>query len=159
VNRVAFSPDGVHLAAGGAAREPELKLWDVATWAANKDLAGHKYPVLSLAFSPKGNLLATGSQEKLIRLWDVASGEGAEFGEEHGLTVTALAFSPDGKWLASGSYDRKVRVWNVAERTLKAKLDVRQQVKAVAFHPAGDWLAVAPAGGGAVQVWDWDGTP
>jgi WD40 repeat protein len=53
-------------------KENEIRLWDVATGRELGSLNGHARPVRSLAFSPTGTLLATGSDDKTVMLWDVA---------------------------------------------------------------------------------------
>ncbi|HEY8377366.1 MAG TPA: hypothetical protein VIK91_12810, partial [Nannocystis sp.] len=77
---------------------------------------GHQLAVLAAAFSPDGNMLATGSVDRTIRLWDLRAN--AEVGrlEGHGAEVDSLAFSHDGKFLASASYDLTVKVWDLAKK-------------------------------------------
>ncbi len=73
----------------------------------------HTRSVNSVAFSPDGRMLASGSSDRTIILWDAARGERLRTLKEHTGLVTSVAFSPDGRRLASGSYDRTVILWGV----------------------------------------------
>jgi WD40 repeat protein len=70
--------------------------------------------VWSVAFSPDGTRLATGSDDDHVRLWDVASGEEIARLEGHTERISVVAFSPDGARLVSGSDDGTIRLWDVA---------------------------------------------
>jgi hypothetical protein len=76
-------------------------------------LTAHTSWVLSVAFSPDGKYLASGSWDHTVRLWEVESGTCLRVMEGHRDDVNSVAFSPDGKYLASGSDDKTVRLWEV----------------------------------------------
>ena len=75
-------------------------------------LEGHTDNVRSVAFSPDGHTLASGSRDETIRLWDVNTGELLKTLTGHTDDVISVAFSPDGHTLASGSEDETIRLWN-----------------------------------------------
>ena len=69
VTAVAFSPDGKHLATGGA--DKLVHLWDVSTGKPVRTMQGHSMAITDLEFSPDGKRLASSSLDQTIRLWSL----------------------------------------------------------------------------------------
>jgi len=100
----------------GICQENEIWLWDLASGSADGEpMIGHNDTITALAFSPNGNVLASGSRDKTIIHWelDTREPEGLPLSRHLG-GVTSLAFSPDGKLQASGSSDQTIILWDVA---------------------------------------------
>ena len=148
-----FSPDGTHLAVHSSAG---IQIWDVATRTAVASFSG---PSSSLAFSPDGAILASGStraNEPNIKLWDVANQSLIATLEGHteGPTgVHSVAFAPDGATLASGSGDQTIKLWDVVTRTNTATLEGHtSHVFSVAF--SSDGTLASGSRDGTVKLWD-----
>src|SRR5207249_6323040 len=67
---------------------------------------GHSFPVTSVAFSPDGKRLVSGSGDKTVRIWDAATGQTLLILGQHAKPVYAVAFSPNGQRVASAGGER-----------------------------------------------------
>jgi WD40 repeat protein len=104
---------------------------------------GHSsFVSMSVAFSPDGKFLATGSQDNSIKLWNVETGWQLKSLDGHTEAVNSVAFSPDGKILASGSGDQTIKLWNVENgQEINSLHGHTHFVQSVAFSPDGKTLA------------------
>jgi WD40 repeat protein len=165
IEGLAFSPRQPLLAS--ASGDGTIRLWHV-----NRN--GHYPvgaplkaggPVLSVAFSPDGQSLASGSFNKLV-VWNVATGPGATRGsiraatpsspvrvEHPGGAVASVAFSPNGEWLAAASLSGTVFLWNThTGQSEVLRSTPIEQIRSVAFSPTSDVLAAGEAAG-KVVLW------
>ncbi|VTR95617.1 wd40 repeat-containing protein : G-protein beta WD-40 repeats containing protein, putative OS=Talaromyces stipitatus (strain ATCC 10500 / CBS 375.48 / QM 6759 / NRRL 1006) GN=TSTA_062310 PE=4 SV=1: WD40: WD40: WD40 [Gemmata massiliana] len=106
---LALSTDGSMLATAG---DWNAKIYDLKTKRERVVLKGHKGQVLSVAFSPDGSTVATGSFDSTVRLWDTATGkERANYQWDIGV-VHCVTYAPDGFRLAAGGDSGRVVVWD-----------------------------------------------
>ena len=117
-------------------------------------LIGHGSRVTSVAFSPDGQLVATGSTDFTARFWTVADGALMRTLAGHSSSVLSVAFSPDGAVLASGGEDATVRLWRVADGGMVRVLPAGSYgVTAVAFG-RDDRTLLGGSADHTVRIWD-----
>src|SRR5262247_1313105 len=114
----------------------------------------HNGFVTSVAFSPDGKRLATGSFDRTVKLWDADTGQELLTLKGHSDRVSSVAFSPDGKRLATGSGDQTVKLWDAANgQALLTLKGHSEAVWSVAFSPDGKRLATGSQDH-TVKLWD-----
>jgi len=151
VNSLAFSPDGHSLFSGDA--RMRIVEWDVQTQQPVEKQLQSDNEVLSVAVSPDGKLLATGT--KWITLWDLEMSQQVGVAMRgHKSNMTQMEFSPDGKFLVTANIDNTVRLWNVETRQqvgepLRAHKGL---VLSVAYSPDGNQIA-SGASDGTIVLW------
>lgn len=153
VNTVVFLKDGRVATSGEDAR--------IAVWRPGDDtpmlvLKGHTAPVVSLAVSPDGKLLASAGWDHTVRLWPLGRGEPRVL-EGHQQAVNGVAFAPDGRTLITAGYDATLRLWPLAGGPA-AVLTLPTPLNAVAVAPDGEIVTAGATGkvyflspGGAIK--------
>jgi hypothetical protein len=149
VRRVAFSPNGRHLAT--ASMDKTARIWDTSTGKQLLEIS-HDGSVLDVAFSPDGQTIATASGAGTVRLCGAATGIEVRVFNHEG-AARAVAFSRRGRLLASGSAHSTVRIWDVASGNEVLKARHQGPVRAVAFNSDGRLLATGSADS-TVRIWD-----
>ena len=85
----------------------------MAGGAAVRTLEGHTNGVYSVAVSPDGQHIVSGSWDNTVRVWRLADGAAVRTLEGHTSIVFSVAVSPDGQHIVSGLEDKTVRVWSL----------------------------------------------
>ncbi|MFT5090436.1 MAG: WD40 repeat protein [Candidatus Latescibacterota bacterium] len=100
----------------------DIVLWDLKNSDEPTMLIGHASQVTSLAFSPNGLQLASGSLDNKVKIWNINALADEPISIDHGAWVWAIAFSPSGTELASAGADRTVRLWPTQSARMAASL-------------------------------------
>jgi len=158
VTSVAFSPDGRRIVTGSL--DETAKVWDAENGRELLVLKGHKGEgisgeilipagrwrwiivgahtgaVMSVAFSPDGRRILTGSWDRTAKLWDTENGRELLTLKGHTNTVRAVAFAPDGRRILTGSFDKTAKLWDAETgRELLTLKGHTEFVNSVAFAP------------------------
>jgi WD40 repeat protein len=182
---VAYSPNGRYLAFDQWKKNEGEQFWNpteiqLLDTSANggivKTFPGHTDLTTSLAFDPRGKLLASGAttgamrgsldpktgqmvykrNDDPIRIWDVETGMLVKELAGHGGQVKSLVFIEDGQILVSGSYDKTIKVWDMAGGTVLSTLTGHgDYVASVAVSRNAKYLA-SGGGGAEIKIWERD---
>jgi WD40 repeat protein len=116
---------------------------------------GHTSKVWSLAWSPDGMSIVSGSEDNTAQVWNGRTGKQIRLFRGHTACVTTVAWSPDGQWIASGGCDNIVFVWNA--RTGDIVTTYAQHTawicNGLAWSPDGAWIA-SSSWDGTVHIWE-----
>jgi WD40 repeat protein/serine/threonine protein kinase len=121
---VAFSPNAKYVVSRRM-NEKTLVVWDALTGQPAHTLEGHSATVTSLAFSPDGQRILSGSEDSTLKLWDVETGEETLTLKGHTAGVESVAWSPDGRRIVSSGNDGTIRLWDASAGQAKPIAETR----------------------------------
>jgi WD40 repeat protein len=112
--------------------------------------------IVSLAFSPDGNLLASAGRDGAVRIWSIETGDETKRLNGHRAAVLSVCFSDDGRRLASGDGAGVVMVWDLQSGSRLAQSTVPKPHCAGALTFGLDGKAILIGGTGPeLQLWRW----
>ncbi|KAI4136424.1 MAG: hypothetical protein LQ341_005621 [Variospora aurantia] len=124
VYSVAFAPNGRSLVSGSL--DKTIKMWELADTRGMmgpgigsrerggkcvRTFEGHKDFVLSVALTPDGRWVLSGSKDRGVQFWDPRTGDTQLMLQGHKNSVISVAPSPHGELFATGSGDKAARIW------------------------------------------------
>ncbi len=115
----------------------------------------NSYSVISVVFSPDGQMIAFGSGDNTVKLWS-RDGKLINTLKGHGESVNSVVFSPNGQTIASGSGDKTVKLWSRDGKLINTLKGHGESVNSVVFSPDGQTIA-SGSGDNTVKLWSRDG--
>jgi WD40 repeat protein/serine/threonine protein kinase len=132
----------------------EWSYWQRQAHLALRTLLGHLDDVMSVAFSPDGQRIVTGSWDHTAKVWAADSGRELLTLKGHSAGSRSWAFSPDGQRIATGSKDQTAKVWDTASgRELLTLKGHSAGIGSVAFSPDGQRI-VSGSSDQTAKVWN-----
>ncbi|MBA4186415.1 MAG: hypothetical protein C0467_00205 [Planctomycetaceae bacterium] len=116
VRAVAVTPDGRTIAVVNDDAVKTIRIIDVESGKDLRRLTGHTRSIYSLAISPDGELLVSGSLDLSVRIWSLEDGQQRGILQGHEQGISSVAFAPDRRSVVSASFDTSVRVWHTSAR-------------------------------------------
>ena len=162
VNGVAFSPDSKTLASVSghdprlrpAPSSGTLKVWDAKSGRELRTVVFDNKFLTCVAYSPDGNFIAVGGDDKTVYVVDAKSGAHKFAFQGHTDSIASVAFSPDSKFVMSGSRDQTVRFWDCSQgRETADRFFSEAPVTSAVFNKDASRVLVADESG---DIAEWD---
>ena len=115
---------------------------------------GHSSSISSVAISPDGKTIVSGSWDKTIKIWDMQSGECLNTLEGHSSYVESVVISPDGKTIVSGDHNGTIKIWDMKNTKCLNTLKLHSgYVRSVAISLNGKTI-VSVSDDEIIRIWD-----
>ncbi len=137
----------------------QTKPKQIDTWSHLRSLKGHSDWIRSLAFSPDGQAIVSGSNDETARLWDVKTGQLIHMLTGHEKRVKSIGISPDGGTIVSASANSIIKLWSLQtgelQNTIKTSDNPATVLNAIVISPKENIIASGSASTqGTVKLWD-----
>jgi len=131
-----------------------IRMWDINNGKLARSFFGHSRSVSSMAITPDGKYIVSGSWDKTIKLWNINSGEDVRTFEGHSRSVSSIAITPDGKYIISGSADKTIKLWNInSGKDVRTFEGHKSGVSSIAITPDGKYI-VSGSYDGTIKLWE-----
>jgi len=117
-----------------------------------KTLSGYNGSVISIAITPDGRYVISGSDDYKVKIWDIETGEEIKTLLGHNDFVFSVAITSDGRYVVSGSVDGTIKIWDI-ETGKEIKTLSGHNVLSVAVTPDGKYI-VSGSVDGTIKIWD-----
>ncbi|ORX34390.1 WD40-repeat-containing domain protein [Kockovaella imperatae] len=146
INDISLSPDSLYLAT--ASDDNTILVFHTTSTSTARHptplrrLVGHTAPVLSVAFSPKSNLVVSGSIDESAIIWDVRGGRVLRTLPAHSDMVWTVGWDNEGGMVITGSADGLIRLWDASTGQCLKTLDNESNspFSYAAFTPSSTFL-------------------
>jgi WD40 repeat protein/serine/threonine protein kinase len=126
----------------------EWYYWERQTHLEIKTFRGHSGGINSVAFSPDGQRIVTGSFDHTAKVWEAVGGKELLTLKGHSDSIWSVAFSPDGQRIVTGSEDQTAKIWDTASgRELLTLKGHTSAIVSVAFSPDGQRVVTGSGDG------------
>jgi WD40 repeat protein len=116
---------------------------------------GHTSSASSIAISPDGKYIVSGSGDNTIKIWDFKTAKCLNTLEEHTRNIHSIAISPDGKYIVSGSFDNTIKIWDFKTAKCLNTLEGHTSwVISIAISLDGKYI-VSGSSDNTIKIWDF----